>query len=65
MTYPLGQSRVFWPERSIGRRQGKYSLYGSQENECQDNNVTMENMLGTTVGLVLTLVVRPRSLGKR
>ena len=55
MTYPLGQSRVFWPERSIGRRQGKYSLSGSQEKESQDNNVTMENNILPKLQRVLLL----------
>ena len=46
---------MFWPERSIGRRQGKYSLYGSQEKECQDNNVTMENNILPKLQRVLLL----------
>ena len=55
MTHPLGESRVFWPERSNGRRQGKYSLSASQEKECQDNNVTMENNVLPKLQRVLLL----------
>ena len=46
---------MFWPERSIGRRQGKYSLSGSQERECQDNNVTIEKNILPKLQRVLLL----------